>query len=56
LFDFVRGQVPTAGVLDLDVDADMLWPLFQRDVSDALRLELWEVTKDKRLVHDLGAE
>jgi hypothetical protein len=56
LFDFVRGQVPHAGVLDLDVDSDLLWPLFQRDVADALGVELWEVTKDKWLVQDLGAE
>ena len=56
LFDFVRGQVPQAGVLDLDADADILWPLFQREVSDALGVELWEVTKDKWLVQDLGAE
>ncbi len=56
LFDFVRRKVPEAGVLDLDADADILWPLFQRDVSDALDVELREVTKDKWLAHDLGAE
>jgi hypothetical protein len=56
LFDFVRKQVPEAGVLDLEVDADILRPLFQRDIADALGVELWEVTKDKWLVQALGAE
>jgi hypothetical protein len=56
LSDFDRGQVPQAGILDLDVHADILWPLFQCDVSEALGVELWQVTKDERLVHDLGVE
>ena len=56
LFDFVCGLVPQPEGLDLDADADSLWPLFQRDVSDALGVELREVTKDKWLAHDLGAE
>ena len=56
LFDFIRGEVPCVGVLDLELDADALWPMFQREISDALDVELDEVTKDKGLIHDLGAE
>jgi hypothetical protein len=55
LFDFIRGEVPRMGVLDLELDADALWPMFQREISDALGVDLEEVTKDKGLIHDLGA-
>lgn len=56
LFDFIRGDAPRMGVLDLELDADALWPMFQREISDALGVDLEEVTKDKGLIHDLGAE
>jgi hypothetical protein len=55
LFDFIRGEVPLSGVLDLELDADALWPIYQRAVSDALGVDLEEVTKDKGLIRDLGA-
>ncbi len=55
LFDFIRGQVPQVGVLDLDLDADALWPMYQRELSDALGIELEEITKDKGFIHELGA-
>jgi hypothetical protein len=54
LFDFIRGEVPQSGVLDSDFDADALWPIFQRAISDALGVEPEEVTKEKGL-NDLGA-
>ena len=55
LFDFIRGEAPQSGVLDLELDADVLWPIYQRAVSDALGIDLKEITKDKGLIHDLGA-
>jgi hypothetical protein len=55
LFDLIRAKVPQAGVFDLDIDADLLWLLFQRELSDALGVDLCELTKDKGFVHDLGA-
>jgi hypothetical protein len=55
LFDFLRDEVPRFGVLDLQLDADILWPVYQRAISDALGVDLEEVTKDKGFVHDLGA-
>jgi hypothetical protein len=54
LFDFIRGEVSQSGILDSDLDADALWPLFQRAISDALGVEPEEVTKEKGL-NDLGA-
>jgi hypothetical protein len=54
LFDFIRGKVLQSRVLDSDLDADALWPIFQRAISDALGVEPEEVTKEKGL-NDLGA-
>jgi hypothetical protein len=54
LFDFIRGEVPRSRVLDSDLDADALWPMFQRAISDALGVEREGVTKQKGL-NDLGA-
>src|SRR5262245_3476935 len=56
LFDFIRGEVPESGVLDLESDGDAFWPIYQCAISDALGIDLEEVTKDKGLVRDLGAE
>jgi hypothetical protein len=55
LFDFIRGQSPRVGVLDPELDADALWPMFQREISGALGVDAAEVTKDKGLIHDLRA-
>jgi hypothetical protein len=55
LFDFIRGEVPQSGVLDLELDAGALWPIYQREISDALGIDLEEITKDKGLIGDLGA-
>jgi hypothetical protein len=54
LFDFIRGKVLQSRVLDSDLDANALWPIFQRAISDALGVEPEEVTKEKGL-NDLGA-
>jgi acyl carrier protein len=56
LFDFIRGEVPRSGVLDLELDAHALWPIYQREISDALGVDIENVTKEKGLIHDLGAE
>jgi hypothetical protein len=55
LFDFICGEVPQSGVLDLELDADALWPIFRRAISDALGIDLEEITKEKGLIRDLGA-
>jgi len=55
LFDFLCGEVPHSGVLDLELDADALWPIYQRAISDSLGVDLEEITKAKGLIHDLGA-
>lgn len=55
LFDVIRRALPQAGVLDRDLDADVLWPIYQHAISDALGVDLDEITKDKGLIHDLGA-
>ena len=55
LFDFIRGEVPQSGVLDLELDADALWPIYRRAISDALGIDFEEITKDKGLIRDLGA-
>jgi hypothetical protein len=55
LFEFIRGEVPQSGVLDLELDADSLWPFYQRTISDALGVDLEEIGKDKGLIRDLGA-
>ncbi len=54
LFDLIRGQPPQLGVFDQDQDADVLWRLFQREVSDGLDTDEEEVTKDKWFVKELG--
>jgi hypothetical protein len=56
LFDFILGEIPKVGVLDLDLDDDALWPTFQREISDGLGVDIEVVTKDKGLFHDLGAD
>jgi acyl carrier protein len=55
LFNFIRGEDPQTGVLDLELDAGALWTIFQREISDTLGIDLEEVTKDKGLIRDLGA-
>lgn len=55
LFDLIRSEIPRSGILDLEQDADILWPIYQRALSDALGVDLDEVTKGRGLIHDLGA-
>jgi hypothetical protein len=55
LFEFIRRQIYTFGVLDLEMDAEAVWLISQGAVSDALGVEPDEVTKDKWLIHELGA-
>ena len=55
LFELIRNEIPRAEVLDLDLDSGAVWPIFQREISDALGVDLEEVTKEKGLIHDLGA-
>ncbi len=55
LFDFVKIRAIHFGVVDAEVDADSLWPMFQRDAASALGVEPGEVTKDWRFIRDLSA-
>jgi hypothetical protein len=55
LYEFIRGEAPHSGVLDLELDADSLWRIYQRAISDALGVDLEEIRKDKGLIRDLGA-
>jgi acyl carrier protein len=55
LFELVRGRAVSAGPLDDELDAEILWPMFQRAISDALGIEPEEITKDKEVIRDLGA-
>jgi hypothetical protein len=54
LFDFVRKRANPSGVFDEEMDAESLWPIFRREVSDSLGVEEDEVTKDKWLIRELG--
>jgi hypothetical protein len=56
LYDFIRGVIPKTGVLDLDLDADALWPVYQGAISDTLCVGVEVVSKEKWLIHDLGVE
>lgn len=55
LYEFVRARMSGDGVVDPDMDAEVLWVMFQRDVSDVLGVDAWAVTKDSWLVRELGA-
>ena len=55
LFEFVRSKAVLGGVLDAELDAETLWFLFQRAVSDSMGVEPGEVTKDRWLIRELGA-
>jgi hypothetical protein len=55
LFELLRSVIPGSGVLDLELDADDLWPTFQRAISDVLGVSIEEITKDNGLIQDLGA-
>ena len=55
LFDFVRREAPHSHIIDDELDADLMWAMFQREVSDSFGVEPSEVTKERWLIHDLGA-
>ncbi len=55
LFNYVHAKAVHAGVFDEDLDADLIWAMFRRALSDALGIEAEEVCKDKRIIHELGA-
>lgn len=55
LFELLRARLRAGAVLDPEIDADTLWPLFQREISDALGIESEDVPKDAGLIYDLGA-
>jgi hypothetical protein len=50
LFDLIRSEIPHVGILDLELDVDALWPMFQREISGALGVDADLVTKDRSLM------
>lgn len=54
LFDLVRQTAKPGGLFDEEMDAESLWPMFQREVSDSLGVDEEEVTKEKWLIRELG--
>jgi hypothetical protein len=56
LYEFILARAPLSGLIDIDRDAEALWAMYQRDVSDALGVEISEVAKGRRLIRDLRAE
>ncbi len=55
LFDFVRSRANYPGVVDVEMDADSIWLMFQCDVSDSLGVKPGEVAKGRWIIRDLGA-
>ena len=56
LLEFLRRKSPTGvTVLDDETDAELIWSMLRHTVSDALGVEPGEVTKDRWIIHDLGA-
>lgn len=53
LYDYVHAKAVHAGVFDEDLDADVIWAMFRRALSDSLGVEPDEVCKDKWVIHDL---
>ncbi len=54
LFEVVREHAVRPGVFDREHDAEMLWPLYQREISDGLGIDVKDVTKDKWFIQELG--
>jgi hypothetical protein len=55
LFDYVHAKAVHSSVFDEDLDTELIWAMFRRALSDSLGIEAEELTKDKGLIHDLGA-
>jgi hypothetical protein len=55
MVEFVRERAFLAGTFDREMDADSVWPLFQRAVSDPFGIDISDVIKDKWVIHELGA-
>lgn len=55
LFDFVKSRANYPGVVDAEMDADLIWPMFQHDVADSLGGDPSDVEKGTWLIRDLGA-
>jgi acyl carrier protein len=55
LFDLLCSEARQSGLVDLESNADTLWPIYQRTIADTLGVDPAEVTNDKGLIRDLGA-
>ncbi len=58
LYDLVlaRSRLGGDSLLDPELDAELSWSLFQHALAEALVIDAGEVTKDRWLYRDLGAE
>jgi hypothetical protein len=55
LFELVRTKAIRTDAFDEDLDAEIMWLIFRKSISDALGVDLEEVTKAKWIFLDLGA-
>ena len=55
LFALVRSKAIRTDAFDEDLDAEVLWLMFRRAISDSLGVDCEEVTRDRRLIRELGA-
>ena len=54
LYEVVHGKAVEAGVFDAELDGEIIWSLFRREVSTALVVDPEVVVKSKSLIRDLG--
>jgi hypothetical protein len=52
-FEFVRSKGLSAGVLDEDMDANLIWPLFQSILEGATGTNADRIQKDLWLIRDV---
>lgn len=55
LFECVKNKALLTNAFDEDLDAELLWLMFQKAISDSLGVELDEVIKDRGVIRELGA-
>jgi hypothetical protein len=55
LFEFVRGKALSTDAFDEDLDAEVMWLMFRRDISDSMGVDVEEITKDRWIIRELGA-
>ena len=54
LFELVRSKAIRTDAFDEDLDAEILWLMFRRALSDSLGVDSEDITKDRWLIRELG--